>query len=233
MDSLPTELLYNIMRFVTIQDLRFALQLVSKSWNEIARKVLDHKLISQTEYLNSTGAESSKFKVWLLANFDHPYESRVVTGIEFELVGHNVATGSLKFAPTFSGSFGICVDELGYVPFTKPYPITKFSYLEEFVPKFRLWLPPNSKGRLIRQNNVEMFITDNIKSSPGFHLLSIQDTNPAGQIIYEIENGRNNDSAECWSNILNESVSMMLDEEKSKVVGKISMMLLDPRTILN
>ena len=228
MDSLPAELLWSALMYLTIEELKFKSQLVCKHWRDLSLGVLNKKLNSCKQLLNRTS--NDRYCIWLLANLDHPIESKVVTGFEFVLTGSDLRSGTLKFNSTSTCSFGKYSEELGYFPFTVPYPSTKFSFCTEFKPKFRLWFPSNVANlKLMRTKSLGPMSKATILNKEGSHLANLFGHGKVGLVEYDIE-----PCSKIISSVedkLDVSILNMLQDDEKKVVGTLQTILLEPRAI--
>ncbi|KAJ3326259.1 hypothetical protein HDV06_000135 [Boothiomyces sp. JEL0866] len=230
--------------------------LVSHTWRKCALEILNRRLEEYSKVLNEYQKSSAtpelinvfeneskgkSFTAWILGNFEHPAESQVFTGIEIVIDGFNVQKCSLVFKPTGNATFGMFVDQLGYVPITSPYEWNSFNFRKTVAPVLQLWFHTSNdqdSPNIIQSNNVNSKLpvgTTSLTQTIGVHKMNLKDDiGYLGFIEYEITStGLLESNMEIPSGAVGESILQFYQQEELKVNGKIKSVHINPQVLFS
>lgn len=262
MNKIPNELITEILEYLPLHDLRNTVQLISKSFQMVTRKVIGKKLSELSNCLHAFGgsitdedklksifesdAEARRnslskepFTAWILGNFDHSPESLVVTGIQMVLSSYNVKSGTLTFIPTGKQNFGMFICDLGYIPITTPYYLNTFSFSRHVSPGFRFWFHVSSSPKgssILRDSNLEYpKPQERIKSSAGCYEITLNDNlGEIGVLKYQIHGTKAQNSVSMSNDrVIGPGLLEFLDEEEQKVSGSLISFDVNPQVLFS
>ncbi|KAJ2992957.1 hypothetical protein HDV02_002741 [Globomyces sp. JEL0801] len=174
------------------------------------------------------------FSTMLLGSFERDSDS-LVTGIELTLNGYDVATTSLTFVPSGNAAFGMFIDHLGFLPITKSYPWSEFSFESGTNTQFRFWFykdKDTSKTPLsmFKVNNNKDILPINcmplIKELGRYRVLLKDEFGVIGCIEYEI---KSNDQIPAPELIGEQPAGDVIDN--TMIVGDITRVCIHPNAI--
>jgi hypothetical protein len=257
MNSIPNELITEILEYLPLHDLRNKTQLISKLFKMVTRRVVGKKLAKLASCLNEFGgsitdedklksifesdvdarrksASTEPFTAWILGNFDHSTESQVVTGIQMVLSSYNVSSGTLTFVPTGKQNFGMFICDLGYIPITTPYHMNNFSFSRHKSPGFRFWFHVSPGSSILRNSNLKQpKPQERIKANTGSYCMPLKDNlGEVGVLRYQIHGTKAQNSASMSTDqVIGSGLLDFLDVEEQKVSGSLISFDVNPQVL--
>ncbi|KAJ3262018.1 hypothetical protein HK103_003861 [Boothiomyces macroporosus] len=139
-----------------------------------------------------------------------------------------------------NATFGMFVDQLGYVPITSLYEWNSFNFRKTVAPVLQLWFhmlnADHDFPNIIQSNNVNSKLplgTRSIAQTIGQHKMILKDDiGYTGFIEYEITStGLLESNMDIPAGAVGESILQFYQQEELKVIGKIKSVHINPQVL--
>ncbi|KAI8904356.1 hypothetical protein EDD86DRAFT_278124 [Gorgonomyces haynaldii] len=150
--SLVDELILQVLGFLPLCELRNKTLLLNRRWHGCSRETIDKRLQKLYQLMDryefDPEEEAHRPSACILGNFDRSTGTKTMTALVLEIESFD-PRGYLVYKPHGKSSFGLWMEQAGYIPITKGYDTSTFSFPPTVVVQFKFWFNPESTGTAV------------------------------------------------------------------------------------